>query len=133
MIILLKIIYKAFYKTRDRKNNTLNAFSGLITLYLTITLFAFILIILRNNFPYLKNNSVKVILGFFVFGIGFSTFQLCVLYVKKKFQQEGFFENIKYSVAFCRILFILINILGVIYVPGTFLFLQFLIQHTYIN
>lgn len=124
MSILLKIIYKAFYKTRNRKEHTKNAFVGLVTLYLTLTLTICFVIIMKKIFPYLSANIMKMIFGLFIFGLGCCVYFMCLRYVNRQFQSEKFYNNIKHSVLFCRIILIIISIIGVLYLPGLGLYIK---------
>lgn len=125
MLILLKIIYKAFYKIRDRKDSAKNAYVGIVMLYLTLTSTIFFVLIMKKMFPYLHDNLMKWIFGCFIFGMGFLLYFRCSTYVKKQFQNETFYDNIEYSVLFCRFILILISLIGMLYLPGIGLYIKF--------
>lgn len=117
MLLFLKIIYKSFYKTRDRRESTKNAFIGLVTLYLTWTLIIILLNIMECFFPIFRPSYIMDLLCISVIAI--LAFLKCSKYVKKQLKTEDFYNDIKLSLLSCRVIFISIIIIGVAYIPGT--------------
>ena len=122
--MLLKIIYKSFYKTRDRKENTKNGFIGLAILYLLWTIIIVLVEFIKHFFPNVK--SVYILL------LSISTISILSIYiisnkyVKKQFKNESFYNDIKLSLLLCRTIYISICIIGAAYIPCTHLIWRFI-------
>lgn len=124
MLLLLKIIYKAFYKTKNRRDSTKSAFPGIVTYFFITTIFFLFIISTKGMFSNSPEIIIKIILGAIVFGLGFSTFFLCTKYVNKQFENERVYADIKFSVIACRAILIVINIMGVLYFPAILFYLS---------
>lgn len=124
MLILLKIIYKAYYKTRNRRDITQSAFSGISTYFFTTTIFFLFLVATKRMFSHSSEMTIKLILGIIVFGLGFLTYFFCAKYVNKQFENERIYEDIKYSVTYCRFILFILSVICVFYFPGILFFLS---------
>ena len=115
--MLLKIIYKSFYKTRDRKENTKYGFIGLVTLCLTWTISIVLLEFIMYFFPNFKFSYILILS--FITILGLFIFVNCKKYVKKQFKNESFYNDIKLSLLLCRTIYISICIIAAAYIPCT--------------
>ena len=117
MLILLKIIYKSFYKTRNRKENTKNGFIGLAMLYLPLTIIIALVVFIKYFFPNFKFSYILILA---ITTISFlSIYIISNKYVKKQFKNERFYNDIKLSLFLCRTIYISICIIGAAYIPCT--------------
>ena len=124
MLILLKIIYKSFYKRRDRKENTKNGFIGLVTLCLTWTIIIALVVFIKYFFPNFKFSYILILS--FITILGLFIFVNCKKYVKKQLKNENFYNDIELSLLLCRTIYISIWIIGTAYIPCTALIWRFI-------
>lgn len=118
-MLLIKIIYKAFYKTRNRKESTKNAFVGLTTLFVTITIISSLMIGVSFIAFFQKETNFKLFLGAIMFVIGYFIYRRSSTYVDKLFKADTELGELKYSVLTCRMILISISLIAIAYVPTT--------------
>lgn len=101
---LLKVIYKGFYKTRNRKESTKVSFAGMLTYYIMSLVFI-VLLMPKKLFDVqinLPNYALKVFLILLFIGGGFLLYRLLLNYANKKLNNDEFYQEIKWSVTACK-------------------------------
>jgi hypothetical protein len=114
MINILRIFYKAYYKTRNRREHTISGFSGLFSIILTTWSGALIFKIVNRFFYDLGWHFfiiVSVVLIIAVWRYFITTFKK---YVEAQFRKDEIFIEIPQSVMFCRLIIFILGIFGVV-------------------
>ncbi len=103
-MLLLKIFYKAFYKTKNRKESTSAAFSAFLTYHIIFSSLYFLLIIPFKPVSYVKDIFIlKAVYFIIIMSLAVSSF-IFFFKLSKKTLNGDINLDVVYSVTKCRVL-----------------------------
>ena len=122
-MLLLRIFYKAFYKTKNRREHTISAFSGFLTFHIIGILFIFILLIPFNPTEIISDlDALKIIYAILFIGLGYFVYRLLYKYSYNLLYRGNEDLELSYSVFTCRVIVSLLYVTFFVYVILLFIY-----------